>query len=95
VIRALSRSQVRLEKLVCRREPKPRVPPYSFTGRMYGWRSTSHFGGVAVGVHITTFSPAAPSVSMARSSQAQSKRPGSGSSRDQANSAMRTKVMPT
>jgi len=61
---------------------------------MSGIVSTSHFGGVAVGVHITTFRPCACSVSIASSSQAQSNTPGDGSMRLQANSAMRTQLMP-
>ena len=61
---------------------------------MSGWASTSHFGGVAVGVHMTMLRPAAASVSTASSSQAQSNRPGSGSIRDQANSPIRTQLRP-
>ena len=63
-------------------------------GDHVGHAVVQHFGGVAVGVHITTPRPAACSVSTASSSQAQSKRPGSGSMRLQANSAMRTTRMP-
>ena len=40
-----------------------------------GWRSISHFGGVAVGVPNTTFRPAAPSVSSARRSHAELQAP--------------------
>ena len=50
----------------------------------------SHFGGVAVGVPMTMERPASPSVFTASSSQPQSKRPGSGSMRLQANSPTRT-----
>ena len=63
-------------------------------GDHVGHAVVQHFGGVAVGVHITTPRPAACSVSTASSSQVQSKRPGSGSMRLQANSAMRTTRMP-
>jgi hypothetical protein len=62
---------------------------------MSGVRSTSHFGGVAVGVPSTTCSPAAANVSIARSSQPQSNRPGSGSSRLQLNSPIRTSDSPS
>ena len=61
---------------------------------MSGWASTSHLGGVAVGVPMTMERPASPSVSTASSSQSQSKRPGSGSMRLQANSPMRTQERP-
>ena len=61
---------------------------------MSGCASTSHLGGVAVGVHMTMESPAAPSVSTASSSQVQSNTAGSGSMRLQANSPMRTQERP-
>ncbi len=89
-MRRLCSHQLGDENVLCRRLPKPRVRPCASTGRMSGWRSTSHFGGVAVGVHSTTRSPASPSTASARSSHPNSKRSGSGSICDQANSPMRT-----
>ena len=71
-MRALSRHHTREDAVLWRREPKPRGRPCSSAGRMSGYRSISHFGGVEVGVPSTTLSPAAPSVSIARSSQPQS-----------------------
>ena len=49
----------------------------------------------AVGVPNTTLSPCRPSTSMARMIQSNVRLPGVGSSFDQANSPMRTHLMPT
>jgi hypothetical protein len=65
------------------------------TGSMSGMASTSHFGGVAVGVPRTTLSPWECSVSIACFSQPNSYCPCFGSSRDQANSPMRTNFSPS
>ena len=61
---------------------------------MVGSASTSHFGGVVVGVQRTIARPAAARVAIARSSQPQSNCPGAGSIRAQLNSPMRTWEMP-
>ena len=76
------------------KHPKLGNAPRESTASMSGLASTSHFGGVAVGVHMTIFRPAAPRVSTARSSHDQSNLPGSGSIRLQANSPIRTHVRP-
>ena len=61
---------------------------------MSGCFVTIQRGGVAVGVPSTTLSPAPPSTAMASSSQSKRMSPGTGSSRDQANSPIRTQLSP-
>ena len=61
---------------------------------MSGIESTTHLGGLAVGVPITAASSAFLTRSRNRSSQAKSKFSSSGSKRLQANSPTRTKRMP-
>ena len=69
--RALAPIDLRREGVVPARAETRAAGPRSSTGAISGDSSISHFGGVAVGVPSTIFSPASASVSIARSSQSQ------------------------
>jgi len=76
------------------RVPSRFTSPRSSTGRMSGCFWVSQMGGAAVGVASTTLMPALPSKSITRPSQPKSNCPSSGSHNPQANSPMRTTLMP-